>query len=146
MAYATIKPAIILRLMKVHDLALVYHSVGPKELVGIAEVIKTAYPDPTAKTGDWSAVDVKFKMRLKKPVTLAEIKATPSLKNLKLVTQGRLSVSMVPESQWHILIKMAQTKLEIPKNPHHSGALIPQITSVAILIKKPMRHQAPKLT
>lgn len=101
-----------LRLMKVHDLALVYHSVGPKELVGIAEVVKSAYADPTAKTGDWSAVDVKFKKRLKKLVTLAEIKATPSLSDLKLVTQGRLSVALLNEPQWRILLKMADTELK----------------------------------
>ena len=100
-----------LRLMKVHDLALVYHSVGPKELVGIAEVIKEAYPDPVAQSGDWSAVDVKFKKRLKKPVNLAEIKATPSLKNLKLVTQGRLSVALVSEAEWRILINLSETKI-----------------------------------
>lgn len=100
-----------LRLMKVHDLALVYHSVGPKELVGIAEVIKEAYPDPTDPSGRWSAVDVKFKKGLKKPVNLAEIKATPSLKNLKLVTQGRLSVALVSETEWRILINMAKTNI-----------------------------------
>jgi len=98
-----------LRLMKVHDLALVYHSVGPKELVGIAEVVKEAYPDPTAEGDRWSAVDVQFVKRLKKPINLAEIKATPSLKNLKLVTQGRLSVALVSDPEWRILIKMANT-------------------------------------
>ena len=98
-----------LRLMKVHDLAMVYHSVGPKELVGIAQVTKSAYADPTDKTGSWSAVDVKFKKRLIKPVTLAQIKATPRLKDLKLVTQSRLSVALVSEAQWRILLAMAET-------------------------------------
>lgn len=94
-----------LRLMALDDLALVYHSVGPKELVGIAEVIKTAYADPTDPTGTWSAVDVKFKKRLLRPINLAEIKARPDLKDLKLVTQGRLSVALVSKAHWDILLK-----------------------------------------
>jgi len=96
-----------LRLMKKGDLALVYHSVGPKELVGIAEVIKEAYPDPTAKSGPWSAVDVKFIERLAKAVTLAEIKSNQALKELGLVKQGRLSVVPVSEPQWRILLNMS---------------------------------------
>ena len=100
-----------LRLMKKGDLAMVYHSVGPKELVGIVEVTKAAYPDPTAEIGDWSAVDVKFKRRLSKKVNLSEIKATPSLKDLALVRQGRLSVVPVTDPQWRILLKLAHSEI-----------------------------------
>jgi predicted RNA-binding protein with PUA-like domain len=100
-----------LRLMKIGDLALVYHSVGPKELVGIAEVISTAFPDPTDQSGRWSAVDVKFVKYLDHRVTLFEVKANSALHSLSLVRQGRLSVAPVDGSQWRILLAMAKTKL-----------------------------------
>jgi len=97
-----------LKLMRVGDLALVYHSVGPKELVGIAEVTKTAYPDPTADDDAWVAVDVKFDRWLKHPVKLSRIKEERELFDLALVKQGRLSVCPVSVKEWRILLKMSE--------------------------------------
>lgn len=100
-----------LSLMKKGDLAMVYHSVGPKELVGVVEIIKEAYPDPTDHTGIWKAVDIKFIAKLKKPLTLAQIKQEKQLENLSLVKQGRLSVALVPNTQWRFLLNMSETKI-----------------------------------
>ncbi len=92
--------------MKKNDLALVYHSVGPKTLVGIAKVVKTAYPDPTAKEGPWFCVDVSFYKRLKRPISLAELKSIPKLSQLSLVKQGRLSVCPVSEEEWNMILAL----------------------------------------
>ena len=81
-----------LRAMRVGDLVLFYHSVVGKEVVGIAKVAATAYRDPTATEGEWDCVDLVPFKPLKRPVTLAEIKAMPSLKDIKLLRQSRLSV------------------------------------------------------
>lgn len=97
-----------LKLMKIGDLAMVYHSVGPKELVGIVEVIKEAYRDPTANDDAWVAVDVQFKEWLKTPVTLAQIKENQGLKDIALVKQGRLSVCPVNGKEWQTLRKMGE--------------------------------------
>jgi predicted RNA-binding protein with PUA-like domain len=104
-----------LKAMRKGDLCLVYHSVGPKEIVGIAEVSREAYPDPTVEAGDpdfkkgWVAVEVKPKQPLPRPVTLAEIKADKLLKHMQLVKQSRLSVCPVTAQQWDaILARSAQ--------------------------------------
>ena len=81
-----------LRAMRVGDVVLFYHSVVGKEVVGIAKVAAPAYRDPTATEGEWDCVDIVPFKPLKRPVTLGEIKATPSLKEIKLVRQSRLSV------------------------------------------------------
>ena len=96
-----------LKAMKVGDRAFFYHSGEGKEIVGIAEVVKTAYPDPTDKEGKSVTVDFKPVEPVKKPVTLAEIKADPKFKELKLVRQSRLSVSPVSDEHWKLLLKMA---------------------------------------
>jgi predicted RNA-binding protein with PUA-like domain len=96
-----------LRLMEVGDLAMIYHSVGPKELVGVAKVVKTFYPDATATDGDWVAVRVKFETEFKNPIHLSTIKADPFFANLSLVKQGRLSVCPVNKSEWQKLLKMS---------------------------------------
>lgn len=93
--------------MKKGDLAMVYHSVGPKTLVGIAKVVKTAYPDPTAKEGTWVCVDVKFQERLKREISLTELKSIPELSGLSLVKQGRLSVCPVSDTEWKIILALA---------------------------------------
>ncbi len=81
-----------LRKMKKGDEVLFYHSGDDKAVVGIARVTRTAYPDPTAKGEDWSAVDLNAVKPLPRPVTLHEIKANPRLKGIHLVRQSRLSV------------------------------------------------------
>jgi predicted RNA-binding protein with PUA-like domain len=99
-----------LKAMKVGDRAFFYHSGEGKEIVGIAEVVKTAYPDATDKDGKSITVDFKAIEPVKKKVTLAEIKADPKFKEMKLVRQSRLSVSPVSDEHWKALLKMASGK------------------------------------
>jgi len=99
--------AINLKAMKVGDRCFFYHSNEGKEIVGIAEVVKTAYPDPTDKAGKAVTVDVKAVEPVKTPVTLAAIKADPRLKEFGLVRQSRLSVVPVSDEQWKMIMKMA---------------------------------------
>ena len=99
-----------LKAMKVGDRAFFYHSNEGKEIVGIAEVVKTAYPDSTDKEGKSVTVDFKAVEPVKKKVTLAEIKADPKFKEMKLVRQSRLSVSPVSDEHWKLLTKMAGGK------------------------------------
>lgn len=96
-----------LRSMKKGDLAFFYHSNEGLEIVGIAKVIKEAYQDPTTDETAWSAVDFKPHKRLKKSVTLSQIKATPALSNMALIRLGRLSVQPVLEQEWNLILKMA---------------------------------------
>jgi predicted RNA-binding protein with PUA-like domain len=95
-----------LRRMSKGDEVLFYHSGEDKAVVGIAKVARTAYPDATAKEGDWSAVDLAPLEPLPKPVTLHEIKAKPALKNIALVRQSRLSVMPLSESAFRSILKM----------------------------------------
>src|SRR6201996_9484499 len=81
-----------LRAMKVGDLVLYYHSNEGKDVVGIAKVVKESYQDPTTDDANWVVVEIVPVEALKKPVTLAAIKAEPSLKDIQLVRLGRLSV------------------------------------------------------
>jgi predicted RNA-binding protein with PUA-like domain len=99
-----------LRAMKVGDLAFFYHSGEGKEIVGVARVKKAAYPDPTAKEGDWSAVDFEPAFPLVKPVTLADIKATAALKDMQILKLSRMSVSAVRDAEWKLLLQMSKTK------------------------------------
>lgn len=89
-----------LKAMKKGDQAFFYHSNEGKEIVGIAEIVKEAYPDPTDKSGKFVMVDVKPVKKLKTPVTLAGIKSHATLKNMALVKQSRLSVSPVTSEEW----------------------------------------------
>jgi|SRR5215471_17680697 len=89
-----------LRSMKKGDLVFFYHSVSEKQIVGIAQVVKEAYPDPTATEGDWSCVDLKPVTPLKNPVTLANIKADKKLQEIPLVRQSRLSVMPLTSEQF----------------------------------------------
>jgi predicted RNA-binding protein with PUA-like domain len=98
-----------LKKMAVGDLALFYHSGETREIVGVARVTKTYYPDPTDKTGKFGTVDIAAVKPVKTPVTLAAIKAEPKLKDLALVRQSRLSVVPVSDAHWTLLLKMAQT-------------------------------------
>jgi predicted RNA-binding protein with PUA-like domain len=89
-----------LKAMKVGDPVLFYASGGPKEVVGIAEVLKTAFPDPTAEEEGWVSVILKPVSTLKTPVTLAQIKADPLLKEMVVAKNSRLSVSPVTPAEF----------------------------------------------
>ena len=89
------------------DRGFFYHSVNEKQIVGVVEVVKEHYPDSTDKSGRFGMVDVKALFTVKKPVTLADIKAEPQLADLALVKQSRLSVVPVGKKEWKILCKMA---------------------------------------
>ncbi|MDA9956034.1 EVE domain-containing protein [Candidatus Pelagibacter sp.] len=96
-----------LKNMKKGDLCFFYHSNIGKEIVGIVEVIKEAFFDKTDKTGRFVAVQVKFKKKLKKVVTLENIKKNKTLKHLALIKQSRLSVMPIDSKSWKILYKMS---------------------------------------
>ena len=102
--------SINLKAMKPGDRCFFYHSGEGKEIVGIAEVVKAAYPDPTDKDGKAVAVDVKAVEPVKHAVTLAAIKADPKFKEMKLVRQSRLSVSPVSDEHWKLILKMSAGK------------------------------------
>jgi predicted RNA-binding protein with PUA-like domain len=95
-----------LRAMAKGDRAFFYHSNIGKEIVGIVQVVRTAYPDPSDETGRWVCVDVKAVRPVPKPVTLAAIKADPALADLALVRQSRLSVMPVSDEHWAMLCRM----------------------------------------
>jgi predicted RNA-binding protein with PUA-like domain len=97
-----------LRAMRKGDLAFFYHSVTEKAAVGIAQVVREAYPDPTAKEGDWSAVALVPEKPLPKPVTLDEIKRNPKLKEMALLRLSRLSVQPVTGGQFDEILRMAK--------------------------------------
>ncbi|HEX7691333.1 MAG TPA: EVE domain-containing protein [Sediminibacterium sp.] len=99
-----------LRAMKKGDLTLWYHSNEGTEIVGIAKVVKEAYQDPTTDDPAWVVVDFKPYKKLKKPVTLAQVKADKRLADMDLVRLGRLSVQTVKEEEWKIIMEMAEAK------------------------------------
>jgi len=93
--------------MQKGDRAFFYHSVDEKSIIGIVEVVREAYPDPTAKSGEpWVVVDLKAVAPLPRPVTLADIKAEPRLKDMALVKLSRLSVQPVTADEWKLVCKM----------------------------------------
>lgn len=97
--------------MKKGDRALFYHSGDDKAAVGVVEIIRGAYPDPTAKAGEpWVVVDVKAIGPLPKPVTIADVKAEPKLKAMILINNTRLSVQPVTDAEWKIVCKMGGLK------------------------------------
>jgi predicted RNA-binding protein with PUA-like domain len=98
-----------LRAMEKGDLVLYYHSVSDKQIVGLARVLKQAYPDPTAKEGDWSCVDLAPVKSLEAPVNLETIKSDKSLGDIPLVRQGRLSVQPLTKAQFQRILKLAKT-------------------------------------
>jgi predicted RNA-binding protein with PUA-like domain len=95
-----------LRAMKKGDEVLFYHSNEGLEIVGIAKVAKEHYPDPTATEGDWSVVDLKPVKAIKKPVSLATIKADKRLANMQILKLGRLSVTAVTPEEWDIIMEL----------------------------------------
>jgi predicted RNA-binding protein with PUA-like domain len=99
-----------MKAIKEGDQAFFYHTGDERQIVGIAEVIREAYPDPTDEKGVFVSVDVKAVKPLPKPVTLATIKAAPRLKEMALVKYGRLSVQPVTASEWSLVCRMAGLK------------------------------------
>ena len=100
-----------LRAMKRGDLVFFYHSVSEKQVVGLARMDKVFYPDPTAKEGDWSCVDLVPVKPMAKPVSLDTIKTDKILMHMPLVRNSRLSVTPVTEPQFHRLLELAETKV-----------------------------------
>jgi predicted RNA-binding protein with PUA-like domain len=96
-----------LRDMKKGDELFFYHSNEGLEIVGIAKVVKEAYQDPTTDEDAWVVVDVSPVRKLKKPVTLVQMKADKRLANMDLLRLGRLSVGKVTEDEWKIVLEMA---------------------------------------
>ena len=99
-----------LRSMNKNDEVLFYHSNEGLEIVGIAKVAKTAYQDPSTDETAWVVVDLKPHKRLKKPVSLVQIKADKRLANMALVKIGRLSVQPVTDDEWKTIMELAGEK------------------------------------
>jgi predicted RNA-binding protein with PUA-like domain len=96
-----------LRAMRKGDAVFFYHSVVGKEIVGVAKVVREAYPDPTATESDWSAVDLAPDKGLPRPVALDEIKRNRKLKEMALLRLSRLSVQAVTSAQFAEIARMA---------------------------------------
>ena len=94
--------------MKKKDLCFFYHSVKEKSIVGIVEVVKEHYPDPTDASNRFVVVDVKALKKLNKPVTLESIKNNHKLKNIALIKQSRLSVMPITKTEWDEIIKIGK--------------------------------------
>ncbi len=99
-----------LKAMKKGDLAFWYHSNEGMEIVGIAKVVKEFYQDPTTTEAAWVVVDFKPVKKLKKPVSLAMVKAEKQLANMALVRLGRLSVQPVTAEEWDMVMAMSEAK------------------------------------
>lgn len=97
-----------LRDMKKGDQLFFYHSNDGKEIVGIAEVAKESYQDPTTTDPNWLVVDVKPVQKLKRPVTLAEMKAQKGLENMELIRISRLSVSKVSKKEFDTILSLSE--------------------------------------
>jgi predicted RNA-binding protein with PUA-like domain len=96
-----------LRAMKVGDRAFFYHSNEGKDIVGVVEIARTAYPDPGDPSGKFIMVDIAPVVPVKQPVSLAEMKGVPELAGFSLLRQSRLSVCPVSNKEWAVLCKMA---------------------------------------
>lgn len=100
--------ALHLKAMREGDEVLFYHSQEGKEIVGIAKVVRTAFPDASDAAGRFVAVELAPVRPLKYPVTLADMKAEPALSDMAMLRQGRLSVSPVTDVEWKTILKMAE--------------------------------------
>jgi predicted RNA-binding protein with PUA-like domain len=101
-----------MRAMKPGERVFFYHSNAGKDIVGVAEIIRSFYPEPSDKSGKLGMVDVKPTMAVRKPVTLAEMKAKPELSGMSLLRQSRLSVCPVTDHEWQIICEMAGIETE----------------------------------
>lgn len=99
-----------MKAMAVGDRGFFYHSNEERAVVGVVEVIRTYYPDPSDESGRFGMVDIKAVAALPQPVTLAAIKAEPRLADFALVRQSRLSVMPVSDAQWALICKMGGLK------------------------------------
>ena len=99
-----------LRKMKRGDTVFIYHSGKNPGIIGLAEVVKEHYPDPTAKEGDWSVVDVKPVRKLKRIITLVEIKQIPKLSGMYLVKSPRLSVQPVEPGAYQLILELEKQR------------------------------------
>jgi len=99
-----------LKAMQKGDQVFFYHSNEGVEIVGIAQVVKTFYQDPTTEEEAWVVVDLKPIKKLKNPVPLSQIKTDPRLSNMDLVRLGRLSVQTVKDEEWEIILELAGEK------------------------------------
>lgn len=97
-----------MKAMQKGDQLFFYHSNEGKEIVGIAELVTEAYQDPTTEDPKWVVVDVKPVRRLKRPISLEEIKSTPALATMDLMKYQRLSVGKVSEDEWNLILKMSE--------------------------------------
>lgn len=95
-----------MKAMKLGEQAFFYHSVSEKQIVGIVEVAKLYYPDPTDESGRFGMVDFRAVKPLKTPVTLAQIKDDPRLNHLPLIRQSRLSVMPIDDASWKYICKL----------------------------------------
>ena len=100
-----------LRAMQKGDLAFIYHSQEDKDIVGIVEVTETAKPDKTATEGDWVSVRVRAVVPCGRSLGLEEVRNTPGLNTMQLVTHSRLSVQTVSEAQWNAILKYTKTSI-----------------------------------
>lgn len=100
-----------LRSMKTGDIVFIYHSGKDPGIIGIAEVTKESYPDPTAESGDWSVVEVKPQRKLKRFIPLHEIKQVPALGNMYLIRNPRLSVQPLSNEEYDTIMVLEQKKL-----------------------------------
>jgi len=94
--------------MRKGEAVFFYHSVVGKEIVGVAKIVREAYPDSTAKEGDWSAVDLAPEKALPKPITLDEIKRNSKLKGMALLRLSRLSVQPVTSAEFEEIVRMSK--------------------------------------
>jgi predicted RNA-binding protein with PUA-like domain len=99
-----------LRAMKLGDHVFYYHSVNGKAIVGIAEVTKEAFRDPTATAGEWWAVELAPVRPIEQPITLAQIKSDPRLANMPLLKNPRLSVQPVTRFEFETILELAKTQ------------------------------------
>lgn len=99
-----------MKAMRVGDRAFFYHSVNEKRVVGIVEIVREYYPDPTDASGRFGMVDVKALKPMNKPVSLADIKAEPKLQDLALIRQSRLSVMPIDDEAWALICRMGETE------------------------------------
>lgn len=97
-----------LKAMKPGDVVFIYHTGDEKSIIGLAKIVKEAYPDPKDK--DWVVVEISADKKLKKPVSLAQIKSTKKLSNMVLVKASRLSVQPVREDEFKLVIELSEAK------------------------------------
>ena len=99
-----------LKNMQIGDKAFFYHSNQGLEIVGLVEIIKTYYQDPTTNDPNWVVVDIKPIKKLTQPISLSFIKTIPNLQNMSLIKHGRLSVQVVTDDEFDFIMKLSKTK------------------------------------